>query len=515
MTDPRPARPSVAPPTVAPPPPFVERRVAFRRAADRLAYEETRLLARSLDILAGNDDAEARLAGLLDLLADTVGARRAAVVADTPERRVAVAADGEADLEPAVELARWLDATAPRSRARRAAAAPAQVAVAMRGRRPGNTRTGGLRPAGEMEPGSRACLPIPSAGDVTLGFEFAGPVDASQLAERLPPAMARHAAVALSLVTGTLATERALAAFRAGEDERQQFVSTVAHELRTPLTGLSGYLDLILDGRVEDRAVEREFLERGRTIVGSMAGLVGDLLELSRLESGSVSLEIRPFSVAEAIATVHASVLPIALDRGLTLTTAPPPRLRAALGDRRRVEQILTNLAANAVKFGGAAGGAVELAGWFDGSVAVVVVRDEGAGIHPDDRPRIFERFYRMAAHERITGTGLGLPIARDLARTMGGELDVASQVGGGSSFVLALPGPGVAQPAERVAVTIAATLAAETERLRTIAFLRERTTTPPPHAGRDREPGRARRRRCRRAHAPADRRNRAPAPSR
>jgi hypothetical protein len=143
------------------------------------------------------------------------------------------------------------------------------------------------------------------------------------------------------------------------------------------------------------------------------------------------------------------------------------------------LEQILTNLAANAVKFGGAAGGAVELAGWFDGSVAVVVVRDEGAGIDPDDRPRIFERFYRMAAHERITGTGLGLPIARDLARTMGGELDVASQVGGGSSFVLALPGPGVAQPAERVAVTIAAALAAETERLRTIAFLRERTTTP------------------------------------
>jgi signal transduction histidine kinase len=79
-------------------------------------------------------------------------------------------------------------------------------------------------------------------------------------------------------------------------------VSTVAHELRTPLTGLSGYLDLILDGQVDDDAVVREFLERGRSIVGSMTDLIGDLLELSRIESGSLVLESEPFSVAEAAA---------------------------------------------------------------------------------------------------------------------------------------------------------------------------------------------------------------------
>ena len=483
MTDPRTARRPVAAPTVAPPPLFVERRVAFRRAADRRAHEETRLLARSLDVLAGGDDAEARLAGLLDLLAQTVGAERAAVVADAPERRVAVAADGESDREAALALARWLDAAAPRTRARRAAAPPAEIAVAIRARRKRGRATRPAQPAprdaAALDEGSRALLPIPSAGDVTLGFAFARPVDDTVLADRLPPAMARHAAVALSLVTGTLATQRALTALQARDDERQRFVSTVAHELRTPLTGLGGYLDLILDGRVDDRAVEREFLERGRTIVGSMAELVGDLMELSRLESGTLSLDFRPFSIAETIATVHAALVPLALARGLELRATPPPRLRAALGDRRRVEQILTNLAANAVKFGGPAGGMVELAGWFDGSVAVVVVRDEGAGIEPDDRVRIFDRFYRMAAHERITGTGLGLPIARELARTMGGELEVASQVGGGSSFVLALPGPGVADAAERIVATMGATIAGETERLRTIAFLRERTAEP------------------------------------
>jgi signal transduction histidine kinase len=485
MTESRPARLPVAAPNVAPPPPFTERRVAYRRAADQLAHEETRLLARSLDVLAARGDAEARLAGLLDLLAETVGAVRAAVVADGADRRVAVAADGDADRAPALELAAWLDAAAPMTRARRAAAGPAAVSVAIRaagggsgrggtrakaGRRRGPTSGSTPKPAPAL---SFACLPIPSAGDVTLGFAFRRPVAATTLAQRLPPAMARHAAVALSLVTESLATERALAALRAGESERDRFVSTVAHELRTPLTGLSGYLDLILDGRVEDRAIEREFMERGRTIVGSMSALVGDLLELSRLESGTLALDIRPFSLAEAITAVHGGLMPIALERGLDLRIVAPPRLRAASGDRRRVEQVLTNLAANALKFGGPPGRVVELAGWFDGTVALVAVRDEGDGIEDEDRARIFERFYRMAGHERVTGTGLGLPIARDLARSMGGDLDVASQQGAGSSFVLVLPGPGAVVSPVAIATALAATLSAESERLRTIAILR------------------------------------------
>ena len=140
--------------------------------------------------------------------------------------------------------------------------------------------------------------------------------------------------------------------------------------------------------------------------------------------------------------------------------------MRAAIGDRRRVEQILTNLAANALKFGGAGGREVELTGRFDGPVAIIAVRDEGPGIDAEDRARIFERFYRMADHERVTGTGLGLPIARDLARAMGGDLDVASVPGVGSSFVLVLPGPGAPIDADRIADAMASALRAETERL-------------------------------------------------
>jgi signal transduction histidine kinase len=305
-----------------------------------------------------------------------------------------------------------------------------------------------------------AALPIPTAGDVALGFEFARAADAQRVAERLPPTLARHAAVALALVTTQLATEREVASLRAREEERASFVSTVAHELRTPLTGLRGYLELILGGGVADPDVEREFLERSRAIVGSMGELVGDLLEISRLESGTLGLEIGPFSLAEACSQVAASLLPIAIERRIRLTTSLPVRLRVARADRRRVEQIVTNLAANALKFTPSDGN-VEIAARFEGLVAIVVVRDDGPGIPSDDRSRIFERFHRMAGHERITGTGLGLPIARDLARQMLGDLGVASVPGAGSAFVLALPGPAEVDP-DVVATALEGALALE-----------------------------------------------------
>lgn len=470
MTDPLPPRLPSPGPAIEPPRPFVERRLRSRRAEDRLAHDETRLLARSLDILAADLPAEARLAGLLDLLARTVGAVRAAVVADGPQRLVAVAASGPADEPAAVALATWLDASAPRSRAERAAGAPAAIVVARRARGDGRPRDRrvGVDPAADRF----AALPIPTSRGVTLGFAFAHAVDPATLAGRMPPNLARHAAVALALVTESMGTEHELSTLRAAEVERSQFVSTVAHELRTPLTGLGGYLDLILDGQVDDPAIEREFLERGRNIVDSMAALVGDLLELSRLEAGSLEIEAEPFSVADAIGAVAENLLPIALDRGVHLETILPPRMRTAVGDRRRVDQIITNLAANAIKYGGD-GRLVELAGRFEGTDAVIAVRDEGPGIDEGDRPRIFERFYRMTDHERTTGTGLGLSIARDLARAMGGDLDVASLPGTGSSFVLVLPGPAGAADAEALARAVADAVQFETDRLEALAAVR------------------------------------------
>jgi signal transduction histidine kinase len=479
MSEPRLNHDSVGLPVVSAPPPFVERRVTYRRETDRLAHRETVLLARALDILATDTEPESRLAGLLSLLASTVGARRSAVLANGHGRRVAVSGAPGEDPTEALALAAWLDAWAPRSRAQRAASGPAHVAVVTEAGsgtdRPTSSRAAQRAAAAAAAAAERehhyAFVPIPSAGGVVLGFDFPDERGPAHLAMRLPPHLARHAAVALALVTDQVATEGELSALRARDDERTRFVSNVAHELRTPLTGLSGYLELILGGQVEDPVDERDFLERSRHIVGSMSDLVGDLLELSRLESGTLRLQLAPFSVAEAGSRVVAGLAPIALARAVELRTSMPPRLRAATGDRRRVEQILTNLLGNALKYA-PTDSAIELGAWFEGQVGVVTVRDEGRGIAPDERARIFERFYRLAGQERITGTGLGLPIARDLARAMGGDLDVASVPGSGSTFVLALPGPAGAT-GEAIGAVLGKATAAEEVRLEERAVLR------------------------------------------
>jgi signal transduction histidine kinase len=471
MLDPRQPRLPVQPPSVTPPPPFAERRVVFRRAEDQATREERAFLARALDALAADAPAEERLGILLKLLARTAGARRVAVLADGLERRAAVSLAPGEDPAEAEALAAWLDATSDRSRAERAAAGPAPVSI-VTATAPGAAGAGAPRPH-VTAVGTRAYtrMPVPRSGGMVLGFEFDTAARAGRLAERVPAAIARHATVALAVVSEQLAAERDGAIMRSRDAERTQFVSTVAHELRTPLTGLRGYLELMIDGKVDDPDIEREFLARSRAIVGSMAELVGDLLELSSLESGTLELELEPFSVAEAAGRVAAGLLPIAIERDIRLTTDLPPRLQSATGDRRRVEQIITNLAGNALKFTPGEG-TVDIVGRFDGGIAVLIVRDDGPGIEPADRSRIFERFERLAGHEMIAGTGLGLPIARDLARRMGGDLAVGSVPGSGSAFILVLPGPApAAMPAIEAALDRA--LAAEEQGLEERAVLR------------------------------------------
>ncbi len=251
------------------------------------------------------------------------------------------------------ELAAWLDAEAPRSRAERAASGRAPitfarlagpVAAEAKAAEGAEHETDGLdflveTPADDelvpapppasihrLPPEARfALIEIPSAGHVILGFEMTDERGVLALADRLPPTLARHAAVALALVTAQVTQAAELDTLLAREAERERFVATVAHDLRTPLTGLSGYLDLISEGRVEDPAVEREFIERSRLIVDSMGDLVGDLLEISRLDAGNLRLDLRPFSVAEIGGRVLAALAPLALERGIDLRSICRP----------------------------------------------------------------------------------------------------------------------------------------------------------------------------------------------
>ncbi len=423
-------------PPIPAPPAFTERRRAFRRAEDRAVHEDRALLAHALDILAGPGDAATQAADILQLVARVVGARRAAVLTAVPERQVLVAAGPGEDPADARDLAAWLDAGAGRRAAIRAAAPPAEIIVV-------RSRHGRPADAPEPAPGGRLGdrllrLDAPGA-KVQLGLELLRPGDAAQAAARLPKTTLRHLLAALAAAGSRAAEEAERRDLQARERERERFVSMVAHELRTPLTGLGGYLDLLADGAVDDPEVGREFIERGRGIVERMAGLVGDLLELSRIEAGSLRLAIEPVSLAEACERALEPLEPIAASRSIRLVAELPPRIRTARADRRRVEQIVTNLAANACKFT-PAGGVVEVLAKVEGTMAVVVIRDDGPGIERDDLQRIFLPFARLEGHERIPGTGLGLPISRDLARTMGGDIGVASVPGSGAAFVMVLP---------------------------------------------------------------------------
>jgi len=461
-----PGRPTL--PAIPAPSPFAERRRAFRRSEDLSVHEERALLARVLDVLAGPGDAATQVAEILALVARVVGARRAAIVTDRPSRRVLVGAAAGEETGDARELAAWLDARAPRPAAVRAAAAPAEVTI-VRTRR-------GL--AGGAAPGASSGvlvdrflrLDVPGA-EIQLGLELTGPDDGAAVAARLPASTLRHLLAALAAATGRAADEAEGTQLRARERERERFVSMVAHELRTPLAGLGGYLDLLAGGAVDDPGIGREFVERGRGIVERMAALVGDLLELSRIEAGSLRLEIETCSLAEICERALAPLAPLAAGRGIRLVTDLPPRIRTARADRRRVEQIVTNLVANACKFS-PLGGLVELGARVDGPAALLVVRDEGQGIERADLERVFRPFARLDGHEHVSGTGLGLPISRDLARAMGGDVVVASVPGSGSSFVVGLPAAADV-PRAALAAAIGAAADAEEVELEERAILR------------------------------------------
>ena len=469
-----PGRPSL--PAIPAPPPFTERRRAFRRSEDQAVHEERALLARALDVLAGSGDAATQVAEILALVARVVGARRAAIVTDRPTRRVLVGAAPGEDPAAARELAAWLDAHAARSAAIRAAASPAEVTIvrSRRGHPAGATskvHEGAAPGVPRGAPGDRfLCLDAPGA-EIQLGLELASPDDRAMVAARLPASTLRHLLAALAAATGRAADEAEGAQLRARERERERFVTMVAHELRTPLAGLGGYLDLLAGGALDDPGIGREFVERGRGIVERMTALVGDLLEMSRIEAGNLRLQIEATSLAEVGERALAPLSPLAAGRGIRLATDLPPRIRTVRADRRRLEQIVTNLVANACKFS-AEGGLVELHARVDGPVAIVVVRDEGAGIERADLERVFRPFTRLDGHDSVPGTGLGLPISRDLARAMGGDVVVASVPGSGSSFIVGLPAlADVPRPV--VAAAVGAAAEAEEIRLEERAILR------------------------------------------
>ncbi|MEP6787306.1 MAG: ATP-binding protein [Acidobacteriota bacterium] len=224
------------------------------------------------------------------------------------------------------------------------------------------------------------------------------------------------------------------------ETVRQEFLSNISHELRTPLTSILAFVETLEDGGIDDKENNVRFLEVIRRNAERMHSLIADILELSLIESGNVTVDIREIKLSAAVKDVLNSLSAKARDREIVLENKVPEGT-VIFADSVRLEQMLTNLIDNAVKFN-RQGGSVTVEFMSGDGRDVISVADTGEGILPEHSQRIFERFYRAdrARSREIGGTGLGLAIVKHLARLHGGEVFVNSVLGSGTTFRIELP---------------------------------------------------------------------------
>lgn len=235
-----------------------------------------------------------------------------------------------------------------------------------------------------------------------------------------------------------IAREAAVAANRAKSD----FLAIMSHELRTPLNAIGGYAELIEMGiRGPVTAEQREDLNRIQQSQRHLLGLINEVLNFAKLESGAARFDVEEIEMFPAINAAVSLVAPQATAKGLTLDASPCGTGLQVRADPDKLRQIILNLLSNAIKFS-ERGGAIVVACDSDSGTVRLAVRDTGIGIPAAQLERVFEPFVQVRADLTRTseGTGLGLAISRDLARAMGGDLVVASELGVGSTFTLTLP---------------------------------------------------------------------------
>jgi signal transduction histidine kinase len=223
---------------------------------------------------------------------------------------------------------------------------------------------------------------------------------------------------------------------------KSEFLTVVSHELQTPLTAIKGALELVLDDDTGQLTrVQRRFLETIERNSTRLIGLVGDLLDLSRLEAGRVELEPQPLDTPSLVRGALAAVSNLFEARGTQLHIDVPESVPPILGDRRRVEQILTNLLANAAKYT-PGGGVVEVAASSVNGHVWLSVADNGPGVPESERDIVFDKFYRGrdAQQRGEAGSGLGLAIVKSLVDLHGGSVRVEEAAPRGARFVVELP---------------------------------------------------------------------------
>jgi signal transduction histidine kinase len=224
-------------------------------------------------------------------------------------------------------------------------------------------------------------------------------------------------------------------------DRSRDFLADVSHELRTPIAALRTFNELLADEAAMDDATRNEFIEQSRQQIERLDWLATNLLELSKLESGLVLLDLRPDDVRAVVENAVQQQQPAAERKGVTLSMALPDEPLRQRHDPQRMGQVLSNLIGNAIKFT-PAGGTVDVTLTRTAEGAELRVVDTGVGIDPQELPMVFERFYRGAkAHQsRAAGSGLGLSIVRSIVDMHNGRVAISSTPGAGTQVSVALP---------------------------------------------------------------------------
>jgi signal transduction histidine kinase len=232
--------------------------------------------------------------------------------------------------------------------------------------------------------------------------------------------------------------EQTNASLARASEAKSRFLASVSHELRTPMNAILGFTDALLAGvdgplNVEQKASLGWVQRGGRDLLG----LINEILDLSKIEAGKLTIDAQPFDPRELVESVVAQHRSLAAQKGITFAWHDAGAPAEVVLDRQRVRQILVNLFGNALKFTREGEVSVETGG-ADEAEFHVAVRDTGPGIDPDQHEAIFEEFRQAEGGEG--GTGLGLAISRRLARAMGGDVTLESEPGRGSTFRLRLP---------------------------------------------------------------------------
>ncbi|MFO7939866.1 MAG: ATP-binding protein [Bacteroidales bacterium] len=222
---------------------------------------------------------------------------------------------------------------------------------------------------------------------------------------------------------------------------RKEFLGNVSHELKTPIFNIQGYVLTLLDGALEDETINRPYLEKTERSINRMISIVEDLEAITRLEAGELKLNYSTFDVKKLVEDIFESQEMRAREKGITLQFKTPyDKSIFVTADKERIDQVITNLIVNSIKYGKEYG--TTQVSFMDMDENILIdINDDGTGIPDKDIPRIFERFYRVdkSRSREAGGTGLGLAIVKHVIEAHNQTVNVRSTVNEGTSFAFTL----------------------------------------------------------------------------